>query len=66
MLTENAVYLQYIADWSRAAFSAPPLGDFARYRVLEWLNFIATELHKSFGPLFNPAASEEAKQGAAT
>jgi glutathione S-transferase len=39
----------------------PPLGDFRRYRVLEWTNFITTELHKSFAPLFKPNASDDTK-----
>jgi glutathione S-transferase len=33
----------------------------ARYRLMEWLNFITSELHKGFSPLFNPAMPEEAK-----
>ena len=62
VLTENAVILQYIADRAGASDLLPPPGDLQRYRVLEWVNFVATELHKSFGPLFNPAAGDEAKQ----
>lgn len=61
LLTENAVILQYLGDRSGLGEVLPPIGNFRRYRVLEWLNFIATELHKSFGPLFNPAASEDTK-----
>ena len=64
ILTENAVILQYLGDRSGLGEVLPPLGNFSRYRVLEWLNYIATELHKSFGPLWNPASSEEAKSGA--
>jgi glutathione S-transferase len=61
VLTENAVVLQYIGD--RAASEVlPPLGDFRRYRVLEMVNFITTELHKSFAPLFKPNAGEETKR----
>ena len=62
VLTENAVILQYIADHAGAFELLPQPGDLRRYRVLEWVNFVATELHKSFGPLFNPAAGEETKQ----
>ncbi len=62
VLTENAVILQYIADHAGAFDLLPQPGDLQRYRVLEWVNFVATELHKSFGPLFNPAAGDEAKQ----
>jgi len=61
VLTENAVILQYLGDRS-AGDVLPPLGDFRRYRVLEVLNFITTELHKRFGILFNPEASDETKQ----
>jgi glutathione S-transferase len=39
----------------------PPIGNFQRYRVLEWLNFITTELHKSFAPLFKADAADEVK-----
>ena len=62
VLTENAVILQYLGDRSGSSDLLPPLGDFRRYRVLEWLNFIATELHKGFGPLWNPASASEWKQ----
>jgi len=61
VLTENAVILQYLGDRS-AGDVLPPLGDFRRYRVLEVLNFITTELHKRFGILFNPEASDQTKQ----
>ena len=62
VLTENAVILQYLGDRSGSSDLLPPLGDFRRYRVLEWLNYVATELHKGFGPLWNPAAASEWKQ----
>lgn len=55
ILTENAVILQYLADTYPAAQLLPSVGNFQRYRVLEWLNFITTELHKGIGILFNPA-----------
>jgi len=64
VLTENAVILQYIADRAGAFELLPQPGALQRYRVLEWVNYVATELHKSFGPLFNPASSDEAKQAA--
>ena len=35
-----------------------------RYRVIEWLAYLGSDVHKSFGPLFNPASSDEIKQGA--
>ena len=61
VLTENAVVLQYLGD--RAGSDVlPPIGDFRRYRVLEMVNFITTELHKSFAPLFKADAGEETKR----
>ena len=54
LLTENAVVLQYIADEAPGWHLIPPFGTMERYRVLEWLNYIATELHKGFAPLFHP------------
>jgi glutathione S-transferase len=60
-LTEGPVIVQYIADLAPASGLAPAAGSMARYRVMEWLNFITSELHKSFGPLFNPAMVADAK-----
>ncbi|KTD16413.1 glutathione transferase GstA [Legionella jordanis] len=60
-LTENCVILQFLADSSQARHLLPGTGDFNRYRVLEWLNFITTELHKSFGAIFNPKIPQEMK-----
>lgn len=62
VLTENAVILQYLVESVHADKLLPQTGNFARYRVLEWLNFITTELHKSFSPLFNPAMPQEIKE----
>ena len=62
VLTENAVILQYLGDRSGSPELLPPVGDFRRYKVLEWMNYVATELHKGFGPLWNPATSDEMKQ----
>ena len=61
VLTENAVVLQYLGDRAGLGDFLPQFGDFRRYRVLEWVNFITTELHKSFGPLFKADAGEEVK-----
>ncbi len=63
VLTENAVILQYLGDRTSWPEVLPPMGDFRRYRVLETVNFIATELHKGISPLFNPALTDEARQG---
>lgn len=61
ILTENAVIQQYLADKYNATHLLPALNNFKRYRVLEWLNFITTELHKGCGALFNPAVPADAK-----
>lgn len=58
ILTEGAVIDQYIADRKPEAKLAPPAGTMERYRLQEWLNFIATEVHKSFAPLFGHAPDE--------
>ena len=60
-LTEGPAIVQYIADQAPYKQLAPPAGTMARYRLIEWLNFITSELHKGFSPLFNPAQPEEAK-----
>jgi glutathione S-transferase len=61
VLTENAVILQYLGDRAGSDL-LPSVGEFRRYRVLEWVNYITTELHKSFAPLFKPSAGDEIKQ----
>lgn len=61
LLTENMVIQQYLADTHPAAGLLPTVGDFARYRVLEWLTYIGTELHKGFSPLFNPSIDAKIK-----
>jgi glutathione S-transferase len=61
VLTENAVILQYLADQAPGSGLGVPADGIERYRVLEWLNFIATELHKGFGPLWNPATPDSFK-----
>jgi len=59
VLNEVQAILQYVADLKPASHLAPPAGTMPRYRVLEWLSFISSELHKSFGPLLRPGASED-------
>lgn len=61
VLTEDAVILQYLADLKPEAHLAPSAGGLECYRELEWLNFIATELHKPLGSLFNPRITPEWK-----
>lgn len=60
-LAETAAILQYVADQAPDRKLAPPNGTRQRYRLQAWLNFIATELHKGMGGLFNPAMPEDAK-----
>ncbi len=63
LLTENAVMLQYLADNKPEKKLAPPAnGSMERYRFNEMLNFITTELHKGFSPLFNPKINDEMKE----
>ena len=61
LLTEGAVIDQYIADLHPEKKLAPAAGTAERYHLMEWLNFIASEIHKSFTPLFgNDEAAKEA------
>ncbi|MCV2363020.1 glutathione transferase GstA [Paucibacter sp. DJ1R-11] len=60
-LTEGPAIVQYIADLAPASHLAPAAGSMARYRLQEWLNYITSELHKGFSPLFNPATPEDYK-----
>jgi glutathione S-transferase len=63
VLCEASAILQYIADLAPEKMLAPPNGTFARYHMQSWLNFIATEIHKQFGPLFHkPTAAVAAHQ----
>ena len=60
-LREGPAIVQYVADQAPLKNLAPANGTLPLYRLLEWLNFIGTEIHKGFSPLFNPAMPEEAK-----
>ena len=60
-LTEGPSIVQYIADQVPAKKLAPANGTLERYKLQSWLNFISTELHKGFSPLFNPATSADYK-----
>jgi glutathione S-transferase len=62
ILTENVAVLQYIADRNPASKLAPAFGTIERYRLMEWLSFINSEVHKNFGPLFYPSAPEDMKK----
>jgi len=60
-LSEGPVIVQYIADQVPDHKLAPANGTMARYRLQEWLNFITSELHKGFSPLFSPTTPEDYK-----
>lgn len=60
-LSEGPAIVQYIADLVPDKQLAAPAGTVARYRQMEWLNFITSELHKSFGPLFTKEFPEAGK-----
>lgn len=63
VLTENGAILQYIGDKAGNETLLPGAG-MERYRVIEWLAYLGSDVHKSFGPLFNPNSSDEVKQAA--
>jgi len=64
VLTEGPAIVQYLADQKPGSGLIPPAGSIDRYRVQEWLHFIGTELHKSFGALFNKATPDATKETA--
>jgi glutathione S-transferase len=64
VLTEGVAIVQYLADQKPDAGLMPPVGSVERARVQETLNFISSELHKAFSPLFNPATSHEGRAAA--
>jgi glutathione S-transferase len=64
VLTEGAAIVQYIADQKPESGLAPKAGTIERYRLIEWLNYIASEVHKGYSPLFNPKASADWKASA--
>lgn len=57
-LTEGPAIVQYLADQKPDSGLAPKWGTMERYRLIEWLNFISTEIHKGFSPLFNKVNDE--------
>lgn len=61
VLTEASLLVQYLADQKPESGLMPKAGDPARYRVQQWLAFIATELHKTFGPFFKPDTPDATK-----
>ncbi|QHB32538.1 glutathione transferase GstA [Yersinia canariae] len=61
LLTEGVAIVQYLADKVPDRHLIAPSGTLSRYHAIEWLNFVATELHKGFSPLFNPKTPDEYK-----
>jgi len=61
-LSEGPAIVQYLADQKPASGLIAAPGSMARYRQMEWLNFVSSELHKSYSPLFNAAMPEEGKE----
>ena len=62
ILTEGPAIVQYIADKVPEKKLAPANGTLERYKMQGWLNFVSSEMHKGFSPLFNPAMPEEGKK----
>ena len=62
ILTEGPAIVQFIADRVPDKKLAPANGSLERYKMQSWLNFVSSELHKGFSPLFNPQMPEEAKK----
>jgi glutathione S-transferase len=61
LVTEGPVIVQMIADRAKHGNLAPARDSAERYKLLEWLNYITSELHKNFGPMFSPALTDDAK-----
>ena len=64
VLTEGPAIVQYIGDLAPDSGLTPPSGTFARYHLQEWLNFISSEIHKTFGALFHPEIAPGVQQRA--
>lgn len=62
ILTEVSTILQYLADKAQNSGLLPAFGSMDRYRAMESLNFVASELHKGLGGLFNPSMPEDGKK----
>src|ERR1700689_4952872 len=64
VLTEGPAIVQYLADQKPDSGLAPRAGTFERYQLMEILNYITSEVHKGFSPLFNPKISADWKASA--
>jgi glutathione S-transferase len=61
VVTEGPVIVQMIADKASAKNLVPARDSAERYKQQEWLNYITSELHKNFGPMFSPVLADDAK-----
>ncbi len=61
VLTEGPAILQYIGDRKPGSGLVPAAGTWERFRLQEWLNFITSEIHKSFSPLLRPTTPDAYK-----
>jgi glutathione S-transferase len=64
VFTEVAAIIQYLADHGSGSNLAPVNGTMERYRLIEWITFISSEIHKGFGPLWNPSTPEAVRAAA--
>ena len=62
VLTEGVAIMQFLADQKPESKLAPPAGSLERYRLQEWLNYITSEVHKTYSPLWNPANDPKVKE----
>ena len=62
ILTENVALLPYIADRNPTAGLIPPVGSMERYRMMEWLGFVNSDVHRSYSPLFRKDAPEATRE----
>jgi len=61
VITENSIIQQYLADSYHAKNLLPAVGELARYKNLELLNYVSNDIHKSFSPIFNPKVPQDIK-----
>ena len=64
VLTEGPAIVQYLADIAPQAGLLAPVGSVERYQAISWLNYISTELHKNFSPLFKPDSTDDIRERA--
>ena len=66
VMTEGAVIVQYLADLAPQSKLAPKPGTPERWKLMEWMNFLATEIHKSYSPLFAQNTPKEVRDAQMT